>query len=476
MLAVDHAKLFGTFEWEYKKAGRTEDPDLLWPIDVPLAVIAPSGAGKTLALTEYLESRRVGYYFSFKNVSFDLALKLFVQKYTDVFGNCSTWTDFFSRLDDKLGFRYYASIVFDDVDFERIEPKFIRNLKLFLRRHKTRNVFVILSGRRFKIGGTDYFACMLPTFTTGNISNSFPEYGVLDRIRLMAITEGYPGLLSMIDRKKSFRENVAEIFREDSKFFRPAENRFKESFRIPESYSSLMYAMASGVHRLTELAEYSGYAPNKCDKYLHAMIDAGLVFSGDVKSEDGRTKKGYFLKSSYMTLWAKFCMNNSCRMDHEKFCEEILSYIDDSFLPGFFRRMCGIWIIERQFRLHHKYLRFKDESNYNFTVGDVTFDYVQRDDDRMLFVKIWDDLEQTRGPEDWEKIMEAVASVNKFYNSEIVLCSLRRFRETMWKYPRDFRNLHLMEARNMITGDETWDLREQDPDTFFKTWSELVIM
>ena len=145
MLAIDYARLFGTFEWEYKKAGRTEDPDLLWPIDVPLAVIAPAGAGKTLALTEYLESRKVGYYFSFKNVSFDLALKLFVQKYTDVFGNCSTWTDFFSRLDDKLGFRYYASIVFDDVDFERIEPKFIRNLMLFLRRHKTRNVFVILS-------------------------------------------------------------------------------------------------------------------------------------------------------------------------------------------------------------------------------------------------------------------------------------------------------------------------------------------
>ena len=135
--------------------------------------------------------------------------------------------------------------------------------------------------------------------------------------------------------------------------------------------------------------------------------------------------------------------------------------------------MCGIWIIKRQFKLHHKYLRFKDESNYNYIVGDVTFDYVQRDDDRMLFVKIWDDLEQTRGPEDWEIIQEAVASVNKFYNSEIVLCSLRRFRETMWENPRAFRNLHLMEARNMITGDETWDMSEQNPDTFYKTWAQL---
>ena len=143
------------------------------------------------------------------------------------------------------------------------------------------------------------------------------------------------------------------------------------------------------------------------------------------------------------------------------------------FYLGLFRRICGIWIIERQFRLQHKYLRFKEESNYNVVVGDVTFIYVQRDDDRMLFVKIWDDLEQTRGPEDWEKIQEAVVSVNKFYNSEIVLCSLRRFRETMWENPRAFRNLHLMEARNMITGDETWELSKQDPDTFYKTWAQL---
>ena len=129
---------------------------------------------------------------------------------------------------------------------------------------------------------------------------------------------------------------------------------------------------------------------------------------------------------------------------------------------------------DRKKKMHHKYLRFKDESNYNFVVGDVTFDYVQRDDDRMLFVKIWDDMKQTRGPEDWEQIQAAVASANKFYNSEIVLCSLRRFRETMWENPRAFRNLHLMEARNMMTGDERWDLSEQDPDTFYKVWAQFT--
>ena len=472
-MTVDYAKIFGNLEWEYKKAGRTDRSDFNWPIDVPLAVIAPAGAGKTIALKEYLSTRKVGYYFSFKNVSFDLALKIFVQKYPDVFGDCNTWTEFFKRLDEKLGFRYYASIVFEDIDFDHMETKFIKNLKMFLRRHKTRNVFVILSSRRFNIGGIEFFTIMLPEYTTGDVSKSFPDYGVIDRIRLMALTEGYLGLLSMIDPGKSLRENVIKSLSEDSPYFRPAEIRFKECFRNPESYSSLIYAMASGMHKLTELADYSVYAPNKCDKYLRAMIDADLVYAGDIKSDDGRSKRGYFLKSSYMALWAKYRMSSMCALNTNELADEIITFIDDNFLAGFFRRMCGIWIIERQFKLHHKYLRFKDESNYNFVVGDVTFDYVQRDDDRMLFVKIWDDLKQTRGPEDWEQIQAAVASANKFFNSEIVLCSLRRFRETMWENPRAFRNLHLMEARNMMTGDERWDLSEQDPDTFYMVWAQL---
>ena len=174
-----------------------------------------------------------------------------------------------------------------------------------------------------------------------------------------------------------------------------------------------------------------------------------------------------------MTLYIRYCMNRKYGQTGGELCDDIISCIDKEFLPGFFRRLCGIWIEEHSDKLHPLPLRFKDKSNFNYTAGDVTFDYVQRDGEKMLFVKIWDDLDTTRGPKDWEKIQEAILPVNKFYNSEIVLCSLRRFRETMWDNPRAFRNLHLMEIRNMMTGDEWWDLREQNQDTFYKTWAKL---
>ena len=92
----------------------------------------------------------------------------------------------------------------------------------------------------------------------------------------------------------------------------------------------------------------------------------------------------------------------------------------------------------------------------------------------MLFVKIWDDIDNTRGTRDWEKIQEAVLQANTFYKSEIVLCSLRRFREEMWKHPRSYQNLHLMEARYMLTGNEIWDFIEQvNPDVLRVSAAEL---
>lgn len=473
MILRDYAKMLGKYEWQYKRAGKAEDPGSSWGITWPLVVAGPPGTGKTIAVSQYIDSVKTGLYFSFRNVSYALALKIFTNGYPEVFSNCRTWGDFFIQLDEKLGFRYYASIVFEDVDFESMDPSFIKNLRAFLKRHQSRNVFVILTSRIPPKVNDGYIIIEINRLTAGEITKTFACFGELDRLRILAMTDGVPGLLDMIDHDMALRENMLRLYTEGSRFLRPAEARIREAFRTPESYTSLMYAMATGIHKLTDLAEFSGYAPNKCDKYLRSLIDEGLVVTGKLNSEDGRTRRGYYLESSYMSLYIRYCMNRKYGQTGEELCDEIISCIDKEFLPGFFRRLCGIWIKEHSNKLHPLPLRFKDESNFNYTAGDVTFDYVQRDGEKMLFVKIWDDLDTTRGPKDWEKIQEAILPVNKFYNSEIVLCSLRRFRETMWDNPRAFRNLHLMEIRNMMTGDEWWDLREQNPDTYYNAWSDL---
>ena len=255
MISRDYAKMLGKYEWQYKRAGKAEDPGSSWRITWPLVVTGPPGTGKTIAMSQYLDSVKIGLYFSFRNVSYSLALKIFTQRYPEVFNNCRTWDDFFIQLDEKLGFRYYASIVFEDVDFERMDPGFIKNLRAFLKRHQSRNVFVILTSRKPPEENDGYIIIGLNRLTAGEITKTFAGFGELDRLRIQAMTDGVPGLLDMIDHDMTLRENMLRLYSEGSRFLRPAEEIIREAFRTPESYTSLLYGMATGRTTRTHQAE-----------------------------------------------------------------------------------------------------------------------------------------------------------------------------------------------------------------------------
>lgn len=457
MLSVNHAKLFAELEWKYRKAKAIGDEPDAWKRTQPLLLVGPSGAGKTEAAKEYLKTRERGLYFSLKNVSSHLALRLFTSMYTDVFTDCSSWEEFFNQLDESLGFRFYSSIVFDDVVFSTMDESFSSSLRRFLERHSSRNVFVILISRRAPVVEDEYVSFILPSLTMGEISKAFPKYSDIDKMRLAALTDALPGLLKYFDPTVSLRSNLGKLLG-GSDFFSYAEKKYKDSFRTAESYSALLHGMSVGKHRLTELSDYSGYPPNKTDKYLKALIDADLVSAREVDSSDGRTRRGYYIKSSYMDLWVRYCMNDLYVDDADELAERMLSRVDTEYIQVFFKRLCNIWIKKHSSKIYGHSIRLDDKECLDQTVEGITFDCVQHDADRMLFIKIWDDVSETHGEADYAEIEKAVTSVNKFYNSHIVLCSINRFRESMWKQTKDYANVHLMELRFMMTSDVRWDV------------------
>lgn len=147
---------------------------------------------------------------------------------------------------------------------------------------------------------------------------------------------------------------------------------------------------------------------------------------------------------------------NGFDVDADKLAERMLSRVDKEYVPVFFKRLCNIWIKKHASKLYGHSISLDDAEYLDQTVEGITFNLVQRDGDRMLFIKIWDDISETHGANDYEEIEKAVTSVNKFYNSHIVLCSINRFRESMWKQTKDYANVHLMELRFMMTSDVRW--------------------
>ncbi|MBR6791526.1 MAG: hypothetical protein IKM49_00185, partial [Ruminococcus sp.] len=78
-----------------------------------------------------------------------------------------------------------------------------------------------------------------------------------------------------------------------------------EQFRTPESYHAILYAIARGKHRLSEIAKHMAVPNNQCKKYLDALIATGLIA---VKEHH------YSILNSYVDFWHRFFYLNMSRL------------------------------------------------------------------------------------------------------------------------------------------------------------------
>ena len=56
------------------------------------------GSGKTFAALQFCAEHKGSLYFSFKNLDTAFALRVFCNAYTEIFGGCESWKDFFGCL------------------------------------------------------------------------------------------------------------------------------------------------------------------------------------------------------------------------------------------------------------------------------------------------------------------------------------------------------------------------------------------
>lgn len=121
----------------------------------------------------------------------------------------------------------------------------------------------------------------------------------LDALRTIAITDGIPELVQLFDFQRPFAENLGVLFTQNSTYFRYAESELRRHFRTPETYNILLYGMATGHNRISQLAEFSGFPQNKCDKYLKALGKAGLLEAAQRKDITDHIRTHYYPKGVY---------------------------------------------------------------------------------------------------------------------------------------------------------------------------------
>ncbi len=260
---------------------------------------ADPGMGKTYAALSYCAENKDSLYFSFRHISADLALKTFAERYPNIFKDCANWTSFFDSL-RIYGKEKRPAVFFDDAGERNDKDDFYVALKNFLENDHPCSAMIVFIGRPWEQIGISCKTISIEPYSTQEIAETL---SVIDKesVNIFSITAGIPALLSSYDTSISFEENVKAAFHIDSPFYRLMNNKMCECFRTPESYNTLLYAMVTGHNRISELAAFSGYPKNKCDKYIKSLCEFGLVRKEPEKN--GHTK--YYPANSYIALWYK---------------------------------------------------------------------------------------------------------------------------------------------------------------------------
>lgn len=222
---------------------------------------APNGFGKTAVARNFVETYG-GHYFSFQHMEASLAPKLFRP-------GCADWDDFFSSFQAT---KNRPVTFFDDMDDRNDKIEFLNTL----RKHLEHINVVLIYGIPTMVPFPCTVIELKPT-TVPQVLDGIPGISQVDALRLTAVTNGIPWLIAQYKANLSFEDNLRLFLQPGSVFLRYAEDQLRQAFRSPESYNTLLYAMATGHNRISQIAAFSGYPKNKCDKYIKALDAAGFI-------------------------------------------------------------------------------------------------------------------------------------------------------------------------------------------------------
>ena len=384
-----------------------------------------SGMGKTMLARQYAKGHN-GLYFSFRNLDATLAPRIFLP-------SCSNWDDFFQKV---LIAKNRPIIFFDDMDDRNDKDIFLEKLPLL-----KGSAFVVLIYRSESQIPEKARKLIMNPIIPPDLCREFKKLDQRDALRIIAMTDGIPALVSLFRLDVSFEENIKNLFAADSLYLRYAEENLRREFRSPESYNTLLYGLAIGRNRISQLAEFSGYPKNKCDKYLKALDAAGYIETAQKKDEYGQVRTHYFLKGGYLRVWYQLCFpRQQDFLDplEEEAIKELVFWIDDCATKYYFRKLCWHWFSRNASGFYGDgSVASGNPAQHDIIVNGVKLDFIQHGKDRDLYMKIWDDPESGFPKELFQKIEKATTTARPFYDNIYFLFSIGR----VCNYVEDLRKL-----------------------------------
>jgi len=391
------------------------------------------GCGKTSLLLDYFKDKRC-FYFSFAGLEESVAEKLLSEKVSMVTDKAvKNWDEAFVAISKK-----YKFIIFDDLapiaSYKRFKSSFHENI---CRDFDSRPlVFLIAQPNDDLDGFADSFhEIAVSYFSVPEVIKMLPSLSKFDTLGFCTISGGIPKIMREYGGQTTLEENLLAFLSPSSAFIEFMPYLMNKYFRKPEIYHHILYAIANGNHRISEIGKFTGYAYNKCDNYVSALVSAGIVKIEKEKSKHGTEKTVYVFANSYFRLWYRYIYANRTEIAtgnsdviesivkcligkeiHAVHLKRAFAYVNAKI------KETNFWVI---FRINEKVtytpkIIKKDDFSY-------TFDSIYRNGEKAVFVKVFADPLENCKKDELNKIKKAVMLANKYDDSYVFLFTKRRF-------------------------------------------------
>ena len=218
--------------------------------------------------------------------------------------------------------------------------------------------------------------------------------------------------------------------------------------------------MATGHNRISQIAAFSGYPKNKCDKYIKALDAAGFIEQRTRRDQAGTLRTHYYPKGGYYRTWYELyfpCQNHFDKLLIGDAVSELLNRIDQISTIPFFKRVCMKYVRRSAWELYrHDMLMLDDPSNYDSVLNDCLFDYSQVDTGQSIFVKIWDSVTESMPKKEFDRIDIATVKERPFYENIYVLFAICRFTNFYEKINGRLPNVHTITLDMMFQKKFRW--------------------
>ncbi len=383
-----------------------------------------SGTDKTPLAISFAQNTKCNMYFSFLGLDNRTALAQFKSTFSvwSDLSSATSWDEAFQLLVPFFK-KHYTRIVFDDLEHSKSESEVIAAIEQISESlTDMKNLFLLPCRCESSFGKHELFR--VPLYTSADMKKCAQKMSAVDVARLCAVTGGLSALLNDYDENKSFSDNLYNWISTKSLLYRLMPQMLSEQFRTPESYHAILYAIATGKHRLSEIAKHMAVPNNQCKKYLDALIANGLI---EVKEHH------YSILNSYVDFWHRFLYLNVGRLitSPSDVTNEILSQLDE-------------FALEKQLPECIKKLPFdipKDaKRQYN-----AVFDFIFQSGSHTVLIKLPESLDWHCTKQELDTLLDHVTDYcSAFYEAEICVVSFNRFSNYCVKQAGKFSNLWLI--------------------------------